>query len=925
MLAGKALGQRVRLQAAAKAAVPCVPPSVHVQHRSEPLAAITKHSVLRSCDSSNKHTGSSRRASNVATSAVAEEAAPATVQTCPRGAHWAINKFGGTCMATADRIRSSAQLMIDTPGTNKVVVVSAMGSHPTSPTKVTDLLLNMIRLASKSDPAFVVSLAAVQEKHVTTATLLLGESKELVEFLDRLFDDVDRLKSMLQAMSIAGMTTDSFSDFVVGHGELWSALLFSLCCKQLGADAQFMDTREVLVVTPTSDGANVDLMEDLSNARLDAWFAKHGSHKIVVATGFIAKNTEGQATTLRRNGSDLSATILGALFRAGAITIWTDVDGVYSADPRKVPEAVVLPSMTYHEAWELSYFGANVLHPRTTLPAMKYSIPITIRNFFNLPAPGTRVSDVISEEEKASEKVTIKGFATIDNVTLVNVEGTGMMGVPGIASAIFSTVRDAGINVIMISQASSEQSICFAVRAAEGDLAAKVLRAKFQESISAGRVSAITLIQNCCVLAAVGQGMVARKGVAATMMGALAKAAINIKAIAQGSSEYNITVLIDQADSERGLRAVHSRFYLSDTPIGVAIVGPGLIGGTLIDQIAEQAAQLRSEFNIDIRVLGIASSSRMLLSESGVDLASWKEEFAEKAQPCDLAQLGNFLAASYIPNSAIIDCTASDGPPAEYLNWMNKGIHIITPNKKMGSGPLELYSAMRKVQRLGYTHFFYEGTVGAGLPVLGTLKHLVETGDKVLLIEGVLSGTLSFIFNTFGGDGRAFSEVVAEAKAKGYTEPDPRDDLNGTDVARKVAILARECGLMLELSDISIESLVPAPLRAVVDPAEYMARLPEFDAEMSEKLSAAAADGQCLRYVGVVDVANRKGSVELRRYPISHPFAQLQGSDNIIAFTTKRYKKQQLIIRGPGAGADVTAGGVFSDLLRLAAYLGAPS
>jgi len=826
-------------------------------------------------------------------------------------------------MSTADRIRAAAELMLKEKGPN-CVVLSAMGSHPTSRVKVTDLILNMIKKASLQDANFLINLAELQEKHVDTAKQLLGPTPELTKFVSLLMDDISNLKAMLQAMSIAGMSNESFSDFVVGHGELWSARLFYLLCKQQGADVAFMDTRDVLVVTPTSDGTSVDLNEEVSKKKLQEWTELNGKRKLIVATGFIAKNTLGQATTLRRNGSDFSATILGALFRSQHITIWTDVDGVFSADPRKVPEAVCLPSLTYHEAWELSYFGANVLHPRTTLPAMKYQIPITIRNFFNQEAPGTRVSDVGSDADYYRSKVTVKGFATIDDVTLISVEGTGMVGVPGIASSIFSAVRDAGVNVIMISQASSEQSICFAVNKHDGDVAVQVLEEKFASSIAAGRVSAIEAIRHCCVLAAVGQGMVAHKGVAATMMSALAKANVNIKAIAQGSSEYNITVLIDQADSERSLQAVHSRFYLSDVPIGVGIVGPGLIGGTLIRQLKEQREQLKREFNIDLRLLGIASSKKMLLCETGVNLDTWKEDFETNSVPCDLEKFGEYLANHYIPNRAIVDCTASDAPAQKYASWMEKGIHIVTPNKKMGSGPLDQYRAVRKLQREGYIHFFYEGTVGAGLPVLGTLKHLVETGDKIIKVEGILSGTLSYIFNTFG-DGRPFSEIVKDAKAKGYTEPDPRDDLNGTDVARKVCILARESGLMLELNDVPVQSLVPEPLRAVASADEYMKRIPDFDAEMDKKLKEADAAGECLRFVGVVDVSNGKGSVELRRYPKSHPFAQLQGSDNILSFTTQRYFKQPLIIRGPGAGADVTAAGVFSDLLRLAAYLGAPS
>jgi bifunctional aspartokinase / homoserine dehydrogenase 1 len=906
-------------------------------------------------------------------------------------------------MATATRMRQAADLMVaEAQGGAKpsAVVVSAMGSTPESPVKVTDLLINMVSSAAATGGGFEGALAALQGKHADAARDLLGASSPAcAEYLAALQQDMDDLKAMCRAIAIAGTATDAFVDYVVGHGELWSARLFAAACADAAARAAaadggnkappmpvaFMDARDVLVVTPTSDGASVDLDERASNAKLDAWFdAKRkasaqaagpgGPIGLMVVTGFIAKNPQGQVTTLKRNGSDLSATVIGALLRGGHITIWTDVDGVYSADPRKVPDTVCLPSLTYHEAWELSYFGANVLHPRTTLPAMKYGIPIAIRNFFNLSAPGTQVSDLArdaaayssSSSSRSSSPAlgaepgaspadarrgmppTVKGFATIDHVSLINIEGTGMVGVPGIASAVFSTVRDAGVNVIMISQASSEHSICFAVKAAEATTAVEVLSKRFADAIGAGRVSAVERIDECCVLAAVGQGMVNRKGVAATMMSALARANVNIKAIAQGSSEYNITVLIGQADSEKALRAVHSRFYLSDVPMGVAVVGPGLIGGALLEQLREQRAQLRDQFGIDIRVLGIASSKRMLLSETGVDLDDWRGAFnggggggdgesgsngsksngGQRVVPADLEQLGKHLASSYIPNLAVIDCTASDAPAAHYLEWMRQGVHVITPNKKLGSGPLDRYRRVRNLQRERMTHFFYEATVGAGLPVIGTLKHLVETGDRVVRIEGVFSGTLSYIFNTFGSaqaPGLAFSQVVAEAKAKGYTEPDPRDDLSGTDVARKVAILAREAGLGLELDDIPVESLVPGPLQSVATAGEYLSRLPDFDGEMEAKLRAAEADGEVLRYVGVVDAASGKGSVELRRYPRDHPFAQLQGSDNIIAFTTARYFKQPLIVRGPGAGADVTAGGVFSDLLRLAAHLGAPS
>ena len=628
---------------------------------------------------------------------------------------------------------------------------------------------------------------------------------------------------------------------------------------------------------------------------------------------------------LGRGGSDFSGALIGGALTAEAIEIWTDVDGVYSADPRKVTEAVCLDALSYNEAWELSYFGANVLHPRTTLPAMKYSIPIRIRNFFNLVAAGTEIGEAPPQATQPSQAGPglVKGFATIEGVTLINVEGTGMVGVPGTASNIFSTVRDAGVNVIMISQASSEHSICFACKGDQAAKAVAALEARFAPAIAAGRMSRVTVIGSCSILAAVGQQMASTPGVCAMLFEALAKAAVNVRAIAQGCSEYNITAVIDGKDTERALRAVHARFYLSETPIAVGIVGPGAIGRTLLAQFKQQQAVLHDEFSIDLRVLGIADSKRMLLDPAGINLDGWAGALAGSETVPDLDAFAAALKSSAIPNAVIIDCSASAAVAERYEAWMRAGIHVITPNKKANSGPYAYYARLRELGRKSYTHYFYEATVGAGLPIISTLQSLRDSGDKVTSIEGIFSGTLSYIFNTWA-PGQPFSAVVAAAKAQGYTEPDPRDDLSGMDVARKVVILARESGLRLELADVPVESLVPATLRGCATGDEYMARLHEHDAEMAAKLDAAAAAGEVLRYVGVVDPAN--GSrVELRRYPRSHPFASLSGSDNMMSFRTQRYATQPLIVRGPGAGAEVTAGGVFADLLRLAAYLGAPS
>ncbi|CAL9758153.1 unnamed protein product [Musa acuminata subsp. burmannicoides] len=832
----------------------------------------------------------------------------------PRGDMWSVHKFGGTCMGTSKRIQSVADIILSDSSERKLVVVSAMS-------KVTDTMYDLVNKASSRDDSYITAIDNVFEKHMLTAKELL-DGEDLARFLSQLYNDISNLKAMLRAIYIAGHATESFSDFVVGHGELWSAQMLSYTIKKHGKPCCWMDTRDVLIVNPTSSN-QVDPDYTESERRLGKWFVQQ-SADIIIATGFIASTPQNIPTTLKRDGSDFSAAILGALVRARQVTIWTDVDGVYSADPRKVSEAVILRTLSYQEAWEMSYFGANVLHPRTIIPVMNHAIPILIRNIFNLSAPGTMICQppVNENGDKRSLESVVKAFATIDNLALVNVEGTGMAGVPGTASAIFGTVKDVGANVIMISQASSEHSVCFAVPENEVKAVSAALHSRFRQALEAGRLSKVEVIPRCSILATVGQKMASTPGVSATLFDALAKANINVRAIAQGCSEYNITVVLKQEDCVRGLRAAHSRFYLSKTTLAMGIIGPGLIGGTLLDQLRDQAASLKEKFNIDLRVMGITGSRTMVLSETGIDLSKWREILKEKAEVADLDKFAKHVHENhFFPNTVLVDCTADTNVANNYYDWLRNGIHVITPNKKANSGPLDRYLKLRMLQRLSYTHYFYEATVGAGLPIISTLRGLLETGDKILHIEGIFSGTLSYIFNNFEGT-RAFSEVVSEAKEAGYTEPDPRDDLSGTDVARKVIILARESGLKLELSDIPVQSLVPEPLRACSSPEEFMLQLPNFDKELSEERDAAEALGEVLRYVGVVDAVNEKGRVELRRYKREHPFAQLSGSDNIIAFTTTRYKDQPLIVRGPGAGAEVTAGGVFSDILRLASYLG---
>jgi len=586
---------------------------------------------------------------------------------------------------------------------------------------------------------------------------------------------------------------------------------------------------------------------------------------------------------------------------------------VLSADPRLVPNAQVIDQLSYNEAMELAYFGAKVIHPQTMAPAVSRDIPIFIRNTF---APQKRGTLICANPVSA---LIVKGITSIDPVALVNLEGAGMIGVPGTAHRLFGVLRDSGISVILISQASSEHSICFAIPEAQAVRAEEAVRRAFDAELRGGQIQHVEVALGMSILAVVGDGMAGAHGVAAKVFSSLGDAAISVRAIAQGASERNISVVVDGKGAARALRAVHAAFYLSPNTLSIGLIGPGTVGRVLLAQIATQIDRLR-ELNLDLRVRGIASSKRMLLQETSVDLSRWAELMAEAGEPLNLEKFINHVQADYVPHTVVIDCTASASIADQYRDWLSRGIHIVTPNKKANSGTLPYYRSLQDAKRDAGTHYLYEATVGAGLPIIHTLRDLRGTGDEITQIEGIFSGTLAYLFNVFDGS-ESFSSIVRAAKAKGYTEPDPRDDLSGIDVARKLIILGREMGLTLEIADVQVEGLVPEALTQC-SVEEFMARLPESDAAMAAALAEARLKNQVLRYVGRIDAAG-KATVGLMRLEAKHAFANIALTDNVVRFATRRYCDNPLIVQGPGAGPEVTAAGVFSDLLRLSAYLGA--
>jgi bifunctional aspartokinase / homoserine dehydrogenase 1 len=817
---------------------------------------------------------------------------------------WTVHKFGGTSVADANCIRRVAEIIAGEKTGNLGVVVSAMKG-------VTDDLLGLVAKAARREP-IEPTLKALRARHEKACVDLLGAAGAkavLAEFDAELAD----IESILKAVSLVRSASSGSSDLIAGFGEVWSARQIAAFFKQQFGktrDVLFMNARDTLVIEQSEMGPVVAW--DLSRPKVMAALPS-GFKGVVVITGFVASDRDGLPTTLGRNGSDYSASIFGALLDANEVHIWTDVDGVMSGDPRQVPEAKIIDEMSYSEAMELAYFGAKVIHPQTMAPAVGRGIPIWIRNTFNPTHPGTKISATSGQRGAA-----VKGISGVGGVALINLEGAGMIGVPGTADRLFGALREAGVSVMLISQGSSEHSICFAVRDDAAENVRKVVERAFAVELDEGQVQRVGVTRDCAIVAVVGDDMAGMPGSAGRFFGTLGQAGINVRAIAQGSSERNISAVIDAKDMTRAIRAVHSSFYLSAKTVSIAVLGPGLVGGTLLDQLASALPRLREKFNLDLRVRAIGTSDRMLLDEQRIDLKSWRDRL-KKGVPMDTDKLVAHVQADYLPHAVIIDCTANQAVADRYAGWLERGIHVITPNKRAHSGPIAYYQDLKRLSGGVRTHFLYEATVGAGLPVIQTLKDLVETGDDIRSISGIFSGTLAYLFNVFDGT-RPFSDIVRDAKSRGYTEPDPRDDLSGTDVARKAVILAREAGLTLELADIAVESLVPAALaKASVD--EFMKRLPDFDAPMAERVAAAKKSGKVLRYVATIDVAAKTAKVGLEAFAPSHPFANISLTDNIVQFVTGRYCDNPLIVRGPGAGPAVTAGGIFADLLRLCSML----
>lgn len=813
-------------------------------------------------------------------------------------------KFGGSSVAKPDRIRGIIDILKSyySKGEKFTVVFSAFGG-------VTDSLIKMSELAAKGDESYLDLLEAFSQRHVEAVSDLLDKSY-LQQVLPGLENNHEVLKNLLYGIFLVREASKRTMDYVLSFGERNSAYIISYTLKQNGINASYLDARKIIKTDKSFGAAKIDF--ELTYKKIKDYYIQNP--EVQVVTGFVASAKGGLTTTLGRGGSDYTASLIAAGLEADIIEIWTDVDGVLTADPRKVKKAFTIPSMTYAEAMEMSHFGAKVIYPPTLQPALSKKIPLYIKNTFNPSFEGTLISD-----QSDPHGVAVKGISSMSNIALLTLQGSGLFGVPGIAARLFGALAQASINIILITQGSSEHAISFAIQPQFANKAKKRVESEFEYEIQMGVVDPVKIEQDLSVVAIIGENMRYRPGIAGRLFQAMGKNGINTIAIAQGSSELNISVVINRSDEAKALNALHEAFFLSDTKeLHLFMIGVGLIGSTLLKQIKDQAQFLKEKRALEIKVVGLSNTKTMLFDEEGIDLENWQGLLKASEVETDLAEFVNQMKMLNLSNTIFVDNTADERVANFYETILDSSISISTPNKIATSSAYLQYQRLKNIANKRGVQFMYETNVGAGLPVISTLNDLINSGDEIIKIEGVLSGSLSFIFNSYK-KGKQFSEIVKKAKELGYTEPDPRIDLNGIDVRRKLIILARETGLEMEATNVNINTILPEACQKAESVEQFFVEIEKADSYFEKLREDAEKENRALRMIAKLE--NGEATIGLEAVDVSNPFYHLSGSDNMIVFTTERYKDRPLVVRGPGAGAEVTAAGVFSEIITIGNFL----
>lgn len=812
-----------------------------------------------------------------------------------------ILKFGGTSVANSQNILLVENIIVKESSKDRVVViVSALHG-------VTDLLIQGAENASEKNDSYLQKLKSIEEKHLQLVKELIpiSEQSSLLSFVKKHCNDIEDLYN---GIYVLGELTDRIKDKIASYGEFLSSSIIAARLQQQKSDCLWMNSSELIKTNSNFTNAKVNF--DLTENNIKNYLDQH-QNQIIIGPGFIASDDQNHITTLGRGGSDYTAAIIAAAVNAEELQIWTDVSGMMTADPRLASLAKPISEISYHEAMELSHFGAKVIYPPSIQPVMIKNIDLTIKNTFEPEALGTLVSHNLNISEKEKQQLVV-GISNMGNIALLTLEGSGMVGIPGISAKLFQCLSNEKINVILITQGSSEHSITIAIHEKDMLAAENAINFSFSDDIELKRVAPVTIETGLSIVALVGENMKSRSGVSAKMFSCLGNNGINIRTIAQGSSERNISVVISEKDAKKAVNVLHEEFFESEIKqIHLYICGTGNVGNKLIEQIYDQNQYLRENHLINLRIAGLSNSRKMIFADTGIsknEYSNWIE-IGKEASPKGFAEE---IISRNLRNSVFVDITASAEVPKVYESLLKRSIDIVACNKIAASSDFEQYKILKNTARNHNCSFHFETNVGAGLPVIGTINDLIKSGDKVTSIEAVLSGTLNFVFNNYDGN-RTFSEVVAQAQKEGYTEPDPRLDLSGTDVARKILILAREAGYPLQFEEIENIGFLPeACMQGSVE--HFYEKLTDYEDHFKTLFLNAKKDGKILKYTA--EFKDGKAKVGLQHVAPGSDLFHLYGKDNIVIFKTLRYSEQPLVIKGAGAGAEVTASGIFADIIR---------